>query len=322
MEHMTNTTNKTLEFSNGDIMPALGLGTWKSDPGEVKKAVYEAIKVGYRHIDCAEIYDNQKEVGEGIARALGEGICTREDLWITSKLWNTDHKKDRVVPALERMLKEMNLEYLDLFLIHWPVVLKEGVMFPKEPGDLLSLDEVPLTETWKGMVQCKEKGATRHIGVSNFNQDHLKTLIDVGPTPEMNQVELHPFLPQNDLLAFCKQNNIHITAYSPLGSADRSNRLKKEDEPVLYSSTAIKEVAEKHGASPFQVLIAWALKRGTAVIPKSTNPEHIASNFDALEIELDSDDMQKIAAMESEYRYVDGSFWAMEGSPYSMKDLW
>ena len=322
MEPTTQTNTIEFQFANGDNMPAFGLGTWKSKPGEVKAAVYQAIKAGYRHIDCAEIYDNQNEVGEGIRRAIDEGICKREDLWITSKLWNTDHKKDRVEPALKRINDQLGLDYLDLFLIHWPVALREGMMFPKEPYDLLSLKEVPLTDTWEGMAKCKDKGLAKHIGVSNFNQNHLAELLNHGPAPEMNQIELHPYLQQQELLNYCSQNDIFVTAYSPLGSTDRPKQMKKDDEPLLHENKTVKSIAEKHGVTPYLILIAWALNRGTAVIPKSTNPDHIKSNLKALDIKFDRDDLAELSQLDRGYRFVDGSFWAMEGSPYTLESLW
>lgn len=322
MESTTATEVKNMKYANGDTMPAFGLGTWKSKPGEVKNAVYTAIQAGYRHIDCADIYGNQAEVGEGIEKAIGEGLCQREDLWITSKLWNSDHRKDQVEKALKRMLGDLKLEYLDLFLVHWPLALKEGVKMPEGPDDFLSIDEVPLKETWQAMAQCREKGLTRHIGVSNFNQNHLAQLMKEGPAPEMNQIELHPYLPQEDLVNYCKENDILVTAYSPLGSSDRPEQMKKDDEPLLYENDTVKEIAEKHGVSAFQILLAWALNRGTAVIPKSVTPEHIKDNLKANEIALDKEDMKKISEMDQEYRFVDGGFWAMDGSPYSIEYLW
>jgi len=322
METTAKAPTQELRFEGGHTMPALGLGTWKSKQGEVKKAVYTAIKEGYRHIDCAEIYQNQKEVGEGIQQALDEGICQREDLWITSKLWNSDHKAEDVHRAVMRILDQLNLDYLDLFLIHWPIAHKSGVMMPESGDDFLSLDEVPLAETWKAMDECRAQGYTRHIGVSNFNKAHLKEIMKNGPTPEMNQVELHPYLQQKDLHRFCLDHGINMTGYSPLGSGDRPKAMKKDNEPVLYENDTIKEIAEKNDCSPFQVLIAWGLNRGTAVIPKSTDPDHIKKNLQALETELNAEDMEKINDLDRGYRFVDGENWAMEGSPYTLEYLW
>jgi alcohol dehydrogenase (NADP+) len=322
METTSKARTQELQFKGGDKMPALGLGTWKAGEGEAKKAVYTAIKEGFRHIDCAEMYQNQKEVGEGIRKALDEGICQRDDLWITSKLWNSDHKAEDVEKALKRILDQLGLDYLDLFLIHWLVAFKPGVTMPESGDDFLSPDEAPLTDTWKAMAKCQEKGLTRHIGVSNFNESHLKTVMNAGPVPEMNQVELHPYLQQRDLHRFCLDHEINMTGYSPLGSGDRPEGMKKDDEPVLYENDVIKEIAEEKDCSPFQVLIAWGLNRGTAVIPKSTDPDHIEKNLQALEIELTAEDMEKIAELDHGYRFVDGENFAKDGSPYTLEYLW
>jgi len=317
------TVMKTLSFNNGDEMPAIGLGTWKSDPGEVRDAVIAAIEAGYRHIDCAPIYGNEKEVGEGLKQKMDDGTVKREDLWITSKLWNDAHQKDQVEPALKQTLSDLGIEYLDLFLIHWPVVLKPEVGFPRKGDDLLSLNEVPISETWAGMEGVEQEGLTRHIGVSNFGANRIQHLMELASVkPEMNQVELHPYLQQNDLLDFCRQNGILLTAYSPLGSKDRPSILKKEDEPSLLENPVINQIADKHGCKAAQVLIAWAYQRGTAVIPKSVNPERIKQNLASKDVRLDEDDMKQIAQLDKHYRYVDGSIWTMEGSPYSMEELW
>jgi len=304
-------------------MPIIGLGTWKSKPGEVYDAVLTALKTGYRHIDCAPIYGNEAEVGNAIRDAISQGVLKREDLWVTSKLWNDAHRKKEVIPALKKTLNDLKLDYLDLFLVHWPVALKEGVMFPKDGDDFLSLEEVPVTETWQGMEAAVDEGLARHIGVSNFNLERVKHLVNNSRIqPEMNQVELHPFLPQSDLLDGCRDLGVHLTAYSPLGSKDRSSAIKKDDEPLLLEHPAVKRVADKRDCTPGQVLISWAVHRGTAVIPKSTNAGRIQENLKSAEVELSVEDLQFIAQIGPEYRFVDGSFWAMEGSPYSMADLW
>ena len=158
---------RTLRLTDDAAMPALGLGTWKSAPGEVGAAVREAIRLGYRHIDCAPIYGNEQEVGAALAAAVAAGEVTRDELWITSKLWNDRHAEADVVPALRQTLADLGLERLDLFLVHWPVALKKGRVMPDGAGDFVSLDELPLEETWRGMEAALEAGLTRTIGVSN-----------------------------------------------------------------------------------------------------------------------------------------------------------
>jgi len=314
---------KSLTFSNGDHMPIIGLGTWKSAPGDVYDAVLTAIRSGYRHIDCAAIYQNEKEVGKAFAKAFADGLVKREDLWVTSKLWNDAHKKDDVQPALKQTLEDLQLDYLDLYLIHWPVALQPDKIFPQRPEDFMSLEEVPLTTTWAGMEAVAEKGLCKHIGVSNFNSKQIQELIDAGQTtPTMNQVEMHPYLQQRELVAYCKRKGIHMTAYSPLGSGDRSSRLKREDEPKLLDDKTIHDIAAQHQCTPAQVLISWSAYRDIAVIPKSTNPGRIRENVESAKVELNQEDMDRIAELDQHFRYIDGSVWTMEGAPYTLEQLW
>jgi alcohol dehydrogenase (NADP+) len=312
----------TLTFANGDTMPAFGLGTWKAAPGAVKEAVAEALRLGYRHIDCAHIYGNEAEVGEALAEAFQGGL-RREDVWITSKLWNDSHGAERPRAALETTLSNLGLKALDLYLIHWPVPQKPGVWIPKSPDDMYTLEEVPLATTWAAMEGLVEAGLTRHIGVSNFNTRHLRDIMAAARIrPEMNQIELHPYLQQPDMLAFCKDAGIHLTAYSPLGSADRPAVLRAEDEPVLLDDPVIARIAERHGVTPAQVLIAWALARGTAVIPKSVSPARLAQNLAAVTLTLNDQDMSEIAALDRNRRYVSGDFWVLPGGPHTKETLW
>jgi len=312
---------KLLKFKNGDQMPAIGLGTWKSEPNEVKNAVIAAVKCGYRHIDCAAVYGNEAEVGEAFQELFQEGVVKREEIWVTSKLWNSEHEKQHVEPALQKTLDDLKLEYLDLYLVHWPVSLKHGVGFPESADDFLAPDQAPLKDTWQILEDLHEKGKIKHLGVSNFNIKKIEELLgDARVKPEMNQVEMHPYLPQNQLIKFCENQGILMTAYSPLGSRDR--KIKAENEPNLFEDQVIVEIAEKHNSSPAQILISWAVNRGTAVIPKSTNPERIKQNLAAGEIELNEAEMQQIAAIDQQFRFIDGSFWTYEGTPYEQEDLW
>ena len=313
----------TLTFSNNDQMPALGLGTWKSAPGEVKQAVTHAIEIGYRHIDCAAIYKNEIEIGEAIAECIQKGLVKREKLWITSKLWNDAHKQDEVRIALKKTLDDLGLEYLDLYLIHWPIVFKNGIDFPENSDGYLPLSEAPLAETWRAMHELQKEGLIKHIGTSNFSQKKLQHLIDLGgQKPEMNQVELHPYLQQQSLIDFCHANGIHVTAYSPLGSMDRPEVLKKKGEPIPLENKTIVAIAEKNQMSPAQVLIRWQLQRNISVIPKSTNPKRLKENFDTLNITLSDAEMHEIATLDLHERIIDGSFFVAPEKGYTLKNLW
>lgn len=314
---------KHYALAGGGSMPALGLGTWKSDKGEVGPVIREAIRQGYRHFDCAAAYMNEAEIGAALHAAIADGDVTREELFITSKLWNDSHREADVRPALEKTLGDLRLDRLDLYLMHWPVALRPGVFFPESPGDLVGPDELPLIETWRAMEACQQDGLATDIGVSNFSARKIEDLADEAEIPiSVNQVELHPYLAQDDLVTRCAARGVHCTAYSPLGSPDRPDGLKKSGEPDLLAHPVIGDIAEQANASSAQVLLAWAVQRGTSVIPKSVNPERMAQNLAAADLALSDGQMQAIADLDDGYRFIDGTFWAQEGSPYTLEDLW
>lgn len=310
-------------FGNGDTMPLLGLGTWKSPPGEVYSAVREALRIGYRHVDCAAAYGNEKEIGAALRDAMQAGEVQREQLWITSKLWNNAHGRANVDGALSRTLADLGLGYLDLYLIHWPIPLRPGVGIPSSAADFYSLSEVPLHDTWAGLEDGVRDGKTRHIGVSNFSSKKLRELLARATIrPEVNQVELHPFLQQRELVRYCAMENIHVTAYSPLGSSDRPAFVKAANAPVLLDDPVIRSIADAHARTPAQVLLAWHLQRGTSTIPKSVSPARLRDNFAATELALTPTDLERIAGLDRGYRLLAGDFWAIPGSPWSLETLW
>lgn len=306
---------KTIRLNTNNDIPVVGLGTWKSETGFAYNAVRWAIKAGYQHIDTAPVYGNQMEIGQALKDAVNEGDIKRENLFITSKLWNDAHAKEDVLPALRETLEELKLDYLDLFLMHWPVAQD------KTSKELVSLKETPLEETWEQMESALDAGLVKSIGVSNFG---LKTLREFLPKvrhiPSMNQVENHPFLQQRELVDFCKNHNIAVTAYAPLGSNDRSADMKGEDEPSLLENAVVKEIAERIDATPAQVLLAFQLTRGLIVIPKSVNFARIQENLAAQSIVLDADDMKKLSSLERGYRFIDGTMF--KGADYLPETMW
>ncbi|CAD7929676.1 unnamed protein product [Amoebophrya sp. A25] len=301
-----------ISLSNGDKMPQLGLGTWKSKPGEVEAAVKSAIDAGYRHIDCAYAYGNECEVGNAIADKIADGSVKREDVWVTGKLWNTFHRKQFVEEAVKCSLRDLQLEYLDLFLIHWPVDFKcswtpgEQICFdarkafPKLETGKMELDEVDLTETWEALEACVDKGLLRNIGLSNFNEKQIEqvhTTARVKPT--VLQVECHPFLQQAELLKFCAAKEIAVTAYSPLGGSTND---KPENSPTPLADPVVQEIAATHGKNAGQVCIKWCLQRGVIAVPKSVSPSRIAGNADMSGWALTEADMAKLAELERGFR--------------------
>ncbi len=313
---------KQIEIANGQSIPALGLGTWKMSPEVAERVVEYSVSIGYRHIDCAWIYENESGVGKGLKNAIKSGV-KREDLWITSKLWNNRHEPKEVRTAIEESLQALQLECLDLYLMHWPVAQKLEVIRADDGHQFLSLNEAPLENTWEAMQQCVERGQCRAIGVSNFNIPKLNHLIDsTGIVPAVNQVESHPYLQQSELVQFCHDHSIAFTAYSPLGSGDRPEAMKRANEPSLLTNDVIKNIAAEHNATPGQILLAWAVCRNTIAIPKSANEARLQQNLAAADLALSNENIQQIARLDAGYRYVDGTFWELPNGPYTVDWLW
>lgn len=297
-------------------MPSVGLGLWKIDKSLTADVVINAAEIGYRHFDCACDYGNEVEVGNGLQRVLQAGAVCRDDLWITSKLWNTYHRAEHVRPATEQTLRDLQLDYLDLYLIHFPISLRfvpfedryppEWFFDPSAESPRLELDPVPIQDTWRAMEGLVRDGLVKNIGVCNFGTSLLRDLLSYAEIrPAVLQVESHPYLTQDKLLRFCREENIAVTAFSPLGAQSYfSLNMAQESESVLEQE-AIKEIAAHHGRTPAQVVLRWGVQRGTAIVPKSSRPERLRENIALFDFELGNDEMTAISALNRNRRFND-----------------
>ncbi|EAT84941.1 hypothetical protein HBI56_077510 [Parastagonospora nodorum] len=282
--------NTAIPLNTGATIPALGLGTWQSAPGEVKKAVVHAIESGYRHIDCAFCYQNEDEVGEALQDVISRGIVKREELFITSKLWCTFHT--RAEEGLQKSLDMLKTPYVDLFLVHWPVPMNpkgNHPLFPKLEDGSRDIDHsITHIQTWQNMEKLIQSNPdkVKAIGVANYSVKYMEKLLAKATiVPAANQIENHPLLPQQEVVDFCKSKGIHITAYSPLGSTGSP----------LFKDEGILEVAKKHDVGPATVLLSYHLARGASVLAKSVTPSRIDENRKL--IQLDGTDMEKLESI-------------------------
>lgn len=308
-----NAANKYLiKLDSGSLMPQIGLGTWHSDPGDVGSAVeYALTKYNYRHLDCAARYGNEPEIGQSLKKIFSSQKLKREEIFITSKLWNSEHAPDKVEKACRQTLKDLNLDYLDLYLVHWGLAFTKTDAELDKNGTFISAN-IPLHQTWEKMEQLVKKGLVKNIGVANFTAPMLLDLLAYAKIkPTVNQIEIHPYNPQTRLVKFCHDYGIAVTCYSPLGSP---GHFHGANIPVVLKDQAIVKIADTHHKSPAQVILRWDLQRNTIAIPKSVHPEHIKANIDLFDFELTREEMQTIGNLPFHHRYLDPADWW--GVPY------
>jgi 2,5-diketo-D-gluconate reductase A len=262
----------TILFHDGNSIPQVGLGVWRTPNDTAVTAVQAALSAGYRHVDTAAVYENEDGVGEGI-RASG---IARSEIFLTTKLWNADQGYDSTLKAFDASLKRLGTDYVDLYLIHWPAPKRDQYV-----------------DTWKAFIQLQKEGRARSIGVSNFHPEHLQRLIDeTGVTPVINQIELHPDFPQKENRACHEKHRIVTESWSPLGQG------------TLLENPVVAKVAAKHGRTPAQVIIRWHIDNGLVVIPKSVTPSRIEENFKVFDFRLDAEDMATFADLEKDGKRI------------------
>ncbi|BDA45305.1 probable NADPH-dependent aldo-keto reductase, chloroplastic [Coccomyxa sp. Obi] len=306
----------TALLNTGYRIPLLGLGTFKADEKTTNEAVAAALKAGYRHIDCASHYLNEPAIGNGLHAALKAKYAKRENLFITSKLWNTDHAAEDVRPALEATLHDLRTPYLDLYLIHWPVTE------PQKKGDRI---DPGIRETWTAMEKLVDAGLVKNIGVSNFSIKKLEEVLSFCRIrPAVNQVEVHPIWRNDELIAYCGSQGIHVSAYCPLGTPWTSAKAVIRRADPASQHPVINDIAKKYKKHVLHIIMRWGLQHGTSILAKSSNPGRIKSNLEeVLNFQLAKEDYDRISAIDFQLRLVDGIRFLRPEGPYrTMKDLW
>lgn len=311
---------------SGDKIPVIGLGTFGSDnytAQTIAEAVKTAIRMGYRHLDCASVYGNEKEIGAALQELYAEGVVKREDLWITSKVWNNMHKQ--VVESCKQTMADLQTDYLDLYLVHWPF---PNFHPPKCDVNTRQDDAVPYIhenymQTWAQMESLVDAGLVRNIGTSNVTIPKMKLILrDARIKPAINEMEIHPHFQQPELYAFMKENGVEVIGYSPIGSPGRPERDRTPEDTVDMEDPAIVAAANRLGVHPAVVCLVWAVQRGQVTIPFSVKPEKIFSNLKGVaECTLTAEEMDAIAKNDKGCRLIKGQVFLWNGAK-SWEDLW
>ncbi len=307
---------QSIDMKWGAKFPTVGFGFWKVEKEKTADVCRSAIEVGYRHLDCACDYGNEVEVGQGIAKAIDDGLCEREDLWVTSKLWNTYHAAQHVRQACEKTLDDLGLDYLDLYLIHFPIAQRfvpfetaypPGWFFDENAANpVIEEARVPVSETWEAMEELAKSGLVRNIGICNFGTSQIRDLLTYAKIrPAVLQVETHPYLTQEKLLRYCQQEKIAYTAFSPLGAQSYFSLGMADPKESVMANPVMTKIAKAVGKTVAQVLLRWGVQRGTAVIPKTSSKDRMVENLDIFGFELTQDQMNAISALDQGRRFND-----------------
>ena len=300
---------RRLVLNTGASIPILGLGTWQSDPNEIGPVIKYAVESGYRHLDCAAMYKNEAEIGRAVTDCIDNGLCTREDLFITSKLAPVDMFSDRINGAVKKTLDELRLDYLDLYLIHWPHRIK---LNDNQTTQVDVYNENWMREVWSVLESIFSAGKVKAIGVSNFSIKKIeKILQDNRVKPAVNQVENHIYLQQPIMKQYLDANQVIMQAYSPLGSPQRKSATAQD--PVVLTDPVVKRIADTHNVTPAQVCLAFLLRDDRVVLAKSVNTKRLKENLDSLRVKLTEQDIIDLKAVDKNYRLFRAQFL----SPYS-----
>ncbi|HCS79338.1 TPA: aldehyde oxidoreductase [Patescibacteria group bacterium] len=297
---------KFVTLNNNYKIPVIGLGTWRLKKDTVLEVIEFAINIaGYRHVDCASIYGNEIAIGNAFHHVFSSGKVKREDVFVTSKLWNTEHHPKNVEKALRQSLNDLQLDYLDLYLMHWGIAFLPGNSLGQIGANgLVKTEPVSVQQTWQAMENLVAKGLVKSIGVANFTVPLIIDLLTSAKIkPVVNQVEIHPYNTQEELVNFCHKQKIQLVAYSPFGSSERSKH------PKPLTDELVDKVATSHHKTPAQILIRWALQRGLVVIPKSAHPDRIQENIHVFNFELSSNEMERINNLNRNLRFIDPVDW-------------
>lgn len=312
-------------LSNGSVIPAVGIGTFGSDNYDndtIANAVKIAIRNGYRHIDCAAVYGNEAEIGKAIAEVIAEGVVTREDLWITSKLWNDQHSN--VEGAFNKTLSDLQLDYLDLYLVHWPFpnFHAKGVSVDSRDPNAVPYIHENFMKTWGEMEKLFETGRVKNIGTSNVTKAKMELILrDCKIKPVINEMEIHPHFQQPELFDYMVANGIQPIGFCPIGSPNRPERDKTPEDTVPIEDETIVAIAKAHGVHPAVICLKWAVQRGEIIIPFSVKPEKFMANLECAVIDpLTEEEMAAIKAVDKNNRFIKGQVFCWEGSAW--QDLW